>query len=91
MSVVDIEDKMEALHQALRKLADAEIAGGAPVFMEWPDRWYEGARWRCTTGHVSMMTLKTDEGSRCLACFCAVHITFPEDSDGPIPIASKVP
>lgn len=71
----------EEVSRELRKRADAE---GGPLFMKWPDRWYEGGLWRCANDHVSRSTLKTEKGSRCLACQGRVHMTFPEDEDGPI-------
>jgi len=82
--VTELEKKFDAIAYILREMADVEIQDGAPVFMKWPDRWYEGGRWRCANDHVSTSTLKTDKGSRCLACQTPVHMTFPEDVDGPI-------
>lgn len=68
----------------LRRRADAE---GGPMFMGWPDRWYaEGFLRRCENEHVSTMTLKSEALGRdaCLACMGRVHMTFPEDVDGPL-------
>lgn len=70
---------------ALREYADAE---GGPVFMRWPDRWWEVAHWRCVNEHVSTMVLKSEELGRdaCLAagCWAPLALTFPEDVDGPL-------
>lgn len=70
----------------LRKIADREIAAGATVFMKWPDRWYESLLRRCGNGHVSKTVLKSEALGRdaCLACGGEVHLTFPEDKDGPL-------
>lgn len=77
----------DALVVSLRAIADAE---GGPMFMGWPERWYDGGFLRrCTNDHVSKMTLKSEALRRdaCLARGCGyapVHITFPEDRDGPL-------
>lgn len=75
--------RVDALRAELRAIADAE---GGPMFMEWPDRWWETFLRRCPNGHVSSMTLGTEEGDRCLGpdCLMPVCMTFPEDVDGPL-------
>lgn len=54
-------------------------------FFGVPDRWYEKPHWRCTSGHVSTMLLKSEArgGSVCLACFAPVRLTHPEDVELP--------
>lgn len=78
---------MNDLRERLKVIAEAE---GGPMFMGWPDRWYEqGFLRRCENDHVSSMTLKSEALGRdaCLAAGCRapVCITFPEDRDGPLP------
>lgn len=66
----------------LRELADAE---GGPMFMGWPDRWWDDPHWRCENGHVSTYVLRSEALGRdaCLAgtCRAPLHLTFPEDQD----------
>jgi hypothetical protein len=66
----------------LRAIADAE---GGPMFMGWPDRWWDAHTWRCDNGHVSTRVLRSEALGRdaCLAgqCRAPVHLTFPEDVD----------
>lgn len=83
--------RMDALRAELRAIADAELAAtGGSTFMEWPDRWWDAFLRRCAEGHVSSMTLGTEQGDRCLACRGQVCMTFPEDVDGPL-IRPEVP
>jgi len=72
---------VDELRAELRKRADAE---GGPMFMDWPDRWWDVFLRRCPNDHVSKTTLGTDQGDRCLACHEPVCMTFPEDADGPL-------
>lgn len=67
----------------LRAIADAECG---PRFFLWPDRWWETPHWRCENDHVSTHLLLSERLGRdaCLACKGAVHLTFPEDVDGPL-------
>lgn len=75
------EKRMQRLVATLRERADTE---NGPTFMGWPDRWFEGKLYRCLNDHVSVMTLLTETGDRCLACYAPVTLTFPEDKDGPL-------
>lgn len=72
--------------EALRARADVEIEAGAPLFMRWPERWFDGKKSRCVNGHVSTTVLKSEAkgGDVCLQCGEFVNITFPEDEDGPL-------
>ncbi len=55
------------------------------MFLGQPDRWIETNKRRCVNGHVSTMTLKSEElGLLCLACGEKTKITFPEDLDGSV-------
>ena len=77
----------DTLQARLRQIADEELARtGGTTFMEWPDRWWDTFLRRCTNDHVSRMTLKSEALGRdaCLACGAHVHMTFPEDRDGPL-------
>lgn len=67
----------------LRARADAE---GGEMFMGWPDRWWASPHWRCENDHVSTRVLRSEAAGRdaCLACYAPVHLTFPEDRDGPL-------
>lgn len=75
----------DLLSARLRVVADRE---GGPMFMGWPDRWWDAHHWRCTNGHVSTRVLKSEARGRdaCLAggCGAPTHLTFPEDCDGPL-------
>lgn len=77
--------ELTQLSEQLRPIAVAE---GGDTFMGWPDRWWEAHTRRCTNGHVSTRVLKSEALGRdaCLASGCGapVHLTFPEDRDGPI-------
>ena len=76
----------DELCQDLRRRANGEIAAGADQFMRWPDRWWADPHWRCPDDHVSTRILRCEESprDRCLACQQQVHLTFPEDHDGPL-------
>jgi hypothetical protein len=54
--------------------------------MGWPDRWWEAHRYRCANDHVSAVLLRSEQLGRdgCLVCQAEVHMTFPEDVDGPL-------
>ena len=69
-----------ALAERLKTIAEAE---GGDTFLGWPERWWDGGRYRCPNDHVSRSLLKTERGRVCLACFEHVTLTFPEDRDGP--------
>ena len=75
------------LEQRLRDLADREIKAGGAAWMRWPDRWHEPIHGRCVNGHVSRCFLKSEATgfSLCLSCYRPTFLTFPEDSDGPLP------
>lgn len=73
----------ETVAVLLRQRADAE---DGPTFMDWPDRWWEAHTYRCENDHVSTVVLRS-EGLRrdaCLKCRGVLHLTFPEDRDGPL-------
>lgn len=77
---------MAQLNARLQAIAKRE---GGPMFMGWPDRWLDDPHWRCLGNHVSTMVLKSEmDGQVCLAggCRTPVHLTFPEDRDGPLPV-----
>lgn len=80
----------DELRSALKAIGEAE---DGPMFMGWPDRWYEGPPgrgtplWRCPNEHVSEWYVKSEErGALCPAGSCQEHvvITFPEDVEGPL-------
>lgn len=75
-----------SLHERLRQLAlREEEASGKLLFMGKPDRWWEHPHWRCENDHVSVTYLKSEQkGALCLSCYKPVHLTFPEDRDGPL-------
>lgn len=78
-----VDHEMANLDAALRAIAAAETG---PLFMSWPDRWWEAHLWRCPNGHVSSTVLRSEALGRdaCLACRAPLHLTFPEDVDGPL-------
>lgn len=88
----------ESLAVLLRAIADEETG---PTFMGWPDRWWDAHTVRCLYGHVSTRTLKSTPLLRnvCIACHgskgraehhdWALHLTFPEDHDGPLRIPGR--
>lgn len=48
-----------------------EKAQGQPMFMGFPDRWYESPTYLCINLHVSKRYLKSEHrGPVCLACSC---------------------
>lgn len=75
----------ESLHATLNLIALAE---GGPFFLDRPERWLDDPHFRCENGHVSTMVLKSEALGRdaCLAggCRAPLHLTFPEDRDGPL-------
>lgn len=77
--------RLEQLRNDLKVIA---IAEGGPLFMGWPDRWWDTFLRRCTNDHVRSMTLKSEALGRdaCPAagCMAPVAMTFPEDRDGPL-------
>ena len=76
----------EELSAALMKHVEKEKQAGKEMFMGLPDHWYEPPRWRCKNDHISGMYLKSEAigGNVCLECHAFVHLTFPEDKDGPL-------
>jgi len=95
MGDLSLERRRELLAAFVRSRKAAEEAGGAEMFLGTPDRWYRdpGPRWRCPDGHVSTFVLKCEErGDCCLAAGCGepVWLTFPEDRDGPLPLAAAI-
>lgn len=74
-------DKLKAWRQSY---IDKEKEAGAPMFLGFPDRWYEeGPYWRCPNNHISRTLLKS-EGlgyDACLKCYEFVVLTFPEDTE----------
>ena len=78
MSLIELGDR-------LQRLADAEPGSRSGIGNpKKPDRWWDGARWRCANDHVSTSLLGTAWGKVCLACYEPVWLTFPEDRDGPL-------
>ena len=74
---------IEELQARLKAIGEAE---GGPMFMGWPDRWWDAHTRRCVNDHVSTMVLRSEELGRdaCLACRAPVVLSFPEDRDGPL-------
>lgn len=76
-------EQMAQLRTRLRAIADAE---GGELFMDWPDRWWADAHWRCPNDHVSTSVLRSEAlgCDACLAgtCRARLALTFPEDQDG---------
>lgn len=67
----------------VRGFVDSAIARGET---EWwfgkPDAWFENPTWRCASGHVSKVFLKSEErGDLCLACQMSVQLTDPSDTE----------
>lgn len=77
----------------LNAVAGDEVAlDGGTLWMERPERWWDNPHWRCVNDHVSTMYLKSEEhGAQCLAANCRqpMHLTFPEDVDGPLDVARR--
>lgn len=80
----DLLERESRLAKRLRAIADAE---GSPIFMDWPDRWWQAHLWRCANHHVSSSVIKSEALGRdaCQACRERLFLTFPEDHDGPLP------
>lgn len=75
----------EDIFAVVKRLEAIAAAEGGPMFMGWPDRWWEDHAWRCTNDHVSTRILSSEmKGDLCLACREPVTLTFPEDRDGPL-------
>lgn len=75
---------VDSLTAALNLIALAE---GGPFFLDRPERWLDDPHFRCENGHVSTTVLLTEDGDKCLGCSSPrsfVHLTFPEDKDGPL-------
>ncbi len=74
---------MADIEAILRQRARAE---GGTTFHGWPDRWWDDYTVRCANDHVSTRVLKSEGRGHdvCLACRAPVHLTFPEDQDGPL-------
>lgn len=83
MSLTEAErSALDSLGALLRARADAE---GGEFFMGWPDRWWEAHTFRCLNDHVSTRVLRREVGGdACLGCRARIHLTFPEDRDGPL-------
>lgn len=80
----DMQARHDGLRDILRAIADAE---SGPFFLGHPDRWYDPhPLYRCPNGHVSKWYVKMGPAGRnaCPGCHEAVHLTFNEDTDGPI-------
>lgn len=77
----------------LNAVAGYEVAvDGGTLWFERPERWWETPHWRCVNDHVSTMYLKSEErGAQCLAAGCRkpMHLTFPEDVDGPLDVTRR--
>lgn len=73
----------------LQAIADTE-QGERRGFWGKPERWWDGARFRCPGDHVSRVLLKTEKGCVCMGrhgdrmCGQPAWLTFPEDVDGPL-------
>jgi hypothetical protein len=81
---IDTPSPDAVLRERLMKIASLE--GGA-MWFGWPERWWDDLHWRCRNDHVSRRYLKS-EGlgyCACLKCYEPVHLTYPEDEDGPLP------
>lgn len=69
-----------AWYAPIRARIDEALKTGEPFWFGLPDAWINPTKFRCSNGHVSARTLKSEErGDLCLACMCPVRITFPED------------
>ena len=65
-------DKMLAWVNEQRQLV---IDAGRPLFLGWPDEWYEPYRVCCENGHVHSAYLKSESlGGLCFECFKPVQI-----------------
>lgn len=81
---VNLKLRWEVTKQQIMTIADAEEG---PKFWRIPERWLEDLTWRCPNNHVSTTYLKSEaRGALCLAggCHQELHVTFPEDHDGPL-------
>jgi hypothetical protein len=79
--------KKSVLVEELQRRADRE---DGPKEHGVPSRWWDANVRRCHNDHVSTMTLKSEKLGRnaCLACRAPVHLTFPEDADGPLELTT---
>lgn len=73
------------LVEELTRRADREEG---PKYNGFPERWWDAGAKRCLNDHVSHMVVKSEALGRD-ACFrsrcrAPVHLTFPEDKDGPL-------
>lgn len=72
------------LKEKILKLRKECADRGDKMFLDIPERWYDGKKFRCANNHISTCILKTDSGDRCLECQEHLLITFPEDEEGPL-------
>jgi len=79
-------EEWRAVHELGEQLKAIARHEGGPIFIGWPERWYENLHWRCPNKHVSTFYLKSEEAgaSLCLECYAPITLTFPEDRDGPL-------
>lgn len=69
----------------VQELHRRKTAEKGPWFLDAPERWLDAHTYRCENEHVSTRVLSSEErGYLCLACQKPVHLTFPEDMDGPL-------
>jgi hypothetical protein len=83
---------LEQLRAQQAELIALEVAAGEPLFLRFPDRWFEQFTVRCINGHVSRHVIKSEiKGDMCPDCLGPCLLTFPEDFDDPIagPEAAK--
>lgn len=65
---MSFDPTLRALVEWREDLARSAEARGEEMFMGIPDAWFDDPHWFCTSGHVSRVYLRTDTGSRCVAC-----------------------
>jgi hypothetical protein len=68
VNLANVSPMLRALVEWRDDLAKAAEARGDEMFMGVPDAWFEEPHWFCTKGHVSRVYLRSESGSRCMAC-----------------------
>jgi hypothetical protein len=63
-----LDPETRAMREWSLRLAESCEDDGEEMFLGMPDAWYEEHTLFCADGHVSHVSLGTDDGDRCLSC-----------------------
>lgn len=63
-----LDPETRAIREWSLRLAESCEDDGDEMFLGMPDAWYEERTLFCADGHVSHVSLGTDDGDRCLSC-----------------------